>query len=57
MVTSWIRGFYPELTLEWVKNNICDKLFTELVKVIEPLFFPKQTETAPPKKSRKHRLS
>lgn len=57
MVTALIRGYYPELSLEWVKLNICEELFVELVRMIEPLFFPKQTETGQPKKNRKHRLS
>lgn len=58
MVTSWLRGFYPELSVEWVKNNINDKLFLKLVEHLEPLFFPKQTETGTPtKRPRKKRKS
>jgi len=58
MVASWMRGFYSELSIEWVKNNICDELLLQLVKKLEPLFFPKATETGKPeKKNRKQRRS
>ena len=57
MVTAWIRGYYPEVSVEWVKNNVSNELFKELVKLLEPLFFPKQPETVQPKKRRKKRLS
>jgi hypothetical protein len=57
LVTSWIRGYYPEICLEWVKNNVSNDLFKELVKLLEPLFFPKQTATVQPRKGRKSRVS
>lgn len=57
MVAAWMRGFYPELSVDWVKSNICDLLFTELVKILEPLFFPKTEEPGKPKKNRKKRKS
>lgn len=58
MLASWMRGFYPELSVEWVKNNICDELLTKLVKILEPLFFPKLAETGKPmKRPRKKRKS
>ena len=57
MVASWMRGYYPELTVEWVKLNICDSLFTQLVKYLEPLFFPKVEEAGMPKKNPKNRRS
>lgn len=57
MITSWIRGFYPELSVEWVKSNISDELLRELVKLLEPVFFPKVTETGTPKKNPKKRRS
>ena len=57
MVTAWVRGYFPELSVEWVKNNICDELFRELVKLLEPLFFPKQAEPEKPRKTRKSRKS
>lgn len=53
MIAAWIRGVYPDLTVEWVKNNISNDLFIELVKLLEPVFFPKMTETGTPKKNRK----
>lgn len=55
MITAWLRGFYPELSVEWVKANVNDELFLKLVKHIEPLFFPKMKETGKPKRSRKNR--
>lgn len=57
MVTSWIRGYYPDKSVEWVKVNISDDLLIQLIKYLEPLFFPKQTETVKPKKTRKKRRS
>ena len=58
MIASWMRGFYPELSVEWVKNNICDALLLKLVGHLEPLFFPKATETGKPeKKNRKNSRS
>ena len=57
MVTAWMRAYYPELSVEWVKENICEKLFLILVQKLEPLFFPKATETVTPKKPRKNRRS
>lgn len=57
MVASWIRGYYPDVSVDWVKNNVSNELFKELVKLLEPLFFPKQSETVQPKKRRKKRLS
>lgn len=57
MITSWIRGYYPEISVEWVKSNVSDQLLLALVKALEPLFFPKLTETAKPKRPRKKRKS
>lgn len=56
MVTAWMRGVYSDITLEWVKNNIADTLFLELVKILEPLFFP-EPETGEPKRPRKNSRS
>jgi hypothetical protein len=53
MITTWVRGFYPDLTVEWVKSNIPEVLFIELVRLLEPIFFPKLKEPGMPKKNRK----
>lgn len=57
MIAAWVRGYYPELSVEWVKANVCDTLLIKLVEKLEPLFFPKAAETGTPKKNRKQRRS
>lgn len=60
MVTAWIRGFFPKLDIEWVKANVSVELFTELVRLLEPVFFPeqpKQEEAPKPTKKGKNRRS
>ena len=46
----WIKAYYSEMTLEWVKKNVDEELFVELMKIANDLFFPKTTEQAKPKK-------
>lgn len=53
MLTAWIRAHYPDKTVEWVKLNVCEDLFTELMTLANEMFFPKVTETGMPKKNRK----
>ena len=57
MIAAWVRAYYPELSVEWVKANICDALLIEIVAFLEPLFFPKVAETGKPQKNRKKRRS
>jgi len=57
MIAAWIRGFYPDKSVEWVKANVLEELFTELLQAGNKLFFPKQKATAQPKKARKRRKS
>ena len=57
IITSWLRGNYPDKTLQWVKNNLADDLFTELSRIATDLFFPKLKATVQPKKGRKQRRS
>lgn len=50
-LASWIRGFYPDVTVEWVKKNIVNEdLFIELMKKANDLFYPKRQEALKPKK-------
>ncbi len=57
-LTAWIRNYYPEITLEWVKQNITsDELLSELMKLANQIFFPKVTEAGTPKKNPKKRRS
>ncbi len=57
MITAWIRTYYPELSVAWVRANISDSLLIKLVAILEPLFFPKVAETGKPQKNRKKRRS
>lgn len=58
LITRWIKTFYPEITLEWVRENILsESVMTVLVQKATDLFYPKQAETPAPKRRRKSRLS
>ena len=56
-LTAWIRTYYPDLSIDWVKNNLSEELYIIMSKKAEELFFPassaKQTEQGTPKRTRK----
>lgn len=60
-IASWIRSYYPEISIQWVKENITDEGITStLLNYAMKIFYPeqvKQTETVTPKKPRKKRKS
>jgi len=60
-LTAWIRTYYPDLSIDWVKNNLSEELYIIMSKKAEELFFPdssaKQKELGTPKRTRKKRKS
>jgi len=64
-ICAWIRSYYPEIDIEWVKENIIsESLMTKLIGYVMKIFYPdaltdevKQPETVTPKKPRKKRKS
>ena len=60
-LTAWVRTYYPDLSLDWVKNNLSEELYVILSKKAEELFFPdssaKQKEPGTPKRTRKRKKS
>ena len=60
-LTAWIRTYYPDLSIDWVKNNLSEELYIIMSKKAEELFFPdssaKQQEPGTPKRTRKKKKS
>ena len=64
-VYAWMRSYYPEISIEWVRENITDdNVMSKLIGYVMKIFYPehstdteKQTETVTPKKPRKNRRS
>lgn len=61
-IASWVRSYYPEVDIKWVKENVVDeRVMAQLVNCAMRIFYPepvkKQRETGKPKRSRKNRLS
>lgn len=53
-ITAWIRSYYPELSLQWVKDNITNEMIlSELISRVTNMYFPKLAETVTPKRSQK----
>ncbi len=49
-VCSWIKAFYPDVSLEWARENLSDELLEILSGYANDLFFPKPREAAKPEK-------
>jgi hypothetical protein len=57
-LTRWIKTYYPDKDLKWVKENITnEELASQLINLVTEMFFPKPKETVQPKRGRKRRLS
>jgi hypothetical protein len=60
-IFAWIKSYYEEIDLQWVKDNITDeRIMSKLISCAMQIFYPgpsKKPETGKPKRPRKKRLS
>jgi hypothetical protein len=60
-IAGWMKAYYPEITIDWVRRNIGLELYTVLCGYIDKVFLSgasaKQQEPGTPKRTRKKRLS
>lgn len=51
MLTAWVKGYYPDVDIDWIKRNIVlEELFIKLVEIADNIFFPKNPEAPMPQK-------
>ena len=60
-IAGWMKAYYPEITIDWVRRNIGLELYTVLCGYIDKVFLSgasaKKKEPGKPKRTRKKRLS
>ena len=60
-ITGWMKAYYPDITIDWVRRNIGLELYTVLCGYIDKVFLSdpsaKRKETGTPKRTRKKKKS